>query len=338
MRECFRNLNQTLQLEYTKLGLKEKLRGRRMSITATQKFQRPFRKAKLQTSKTASLQSEWKKPMQSTCWRCYLFQEWAAIIPGVYRVLRKRQPSIYLTSFLPSFPPQIFCLMFSTKKTEDRKWTPAASDSTSGSEQGNLQPCSNESAPEWRMAAKALTCSAFDQSPRAEKAVSGPDICYSLLNKCPECPFLTIWGQSHCYFNNRTLRREVSTGVWRRGVGSIRGSFWIFYLNGGLNTKRLELNSKSLDLMKEVCYNLKLQCPHRLMIECLAPGWCCVVLGVLCSLQEEGPLYWANRNRSWKVMSRPQAPVCPLHLGLPWCGESGPGSTTASSAVTFPSP
>lgn len=63
MRECFRNLNQTLQLEYTKLGLKEKLSGGRMSITGTQKFQSPCRKAKLQTSRTASLQSEWKKPI-----------------------------------------------------------------------------------------------------------------------------------------------------------------------------------------------------------------------------------------------------------------------------------
>lgn len=62
-----------------------------------------------------------------------------------------------------------------------------------------------------------------------------------------------------------------------------------------------------------------------------------IVLGVLCSLQKEGPLYWAARNRSWKVMSRPQALMRPLHLGLPWCGESQPGSTTANSAVTFPS-
>lgn len=275
MRECFRNLNQTLQLEYTKLGLKEKLSGRRMSVTGTQKFQSPCRKAKLQTSRTASLQKEWKRPIQSTCWRCYPFQEWAAVISGVSRVLRERQPFIFLTSFLPSFPPQIFCLVFSTKKTEDRKRTPAASDSTSGSEQGNLQPCSNKSAPAWRMVAKAVTCSAFDQSLRAEKAVSGPDMCYSLSDKCPKCPFLTIWGQSHCYFNHRALRREVSAGVWRSGVGNVRGNVWIFNLHGGLNTKRLELNSKSLDLMKEVCYNLKLQCPHRLMIECLAPGWRC---------------------------------------------------------------
>lgn len=62
-----------------------------------------------------------------------------------------------------------------------------------------------------------------------------------------------------------------------------------------------------------------------------------IVLGVLCSLQKEGPLYWAARNRSWKVMSRPQALMRPLHLGLPWCRESRPGSTTANSAVTFPS-
>lgn len=58
MRECFRNLNQTLQLEYTKLGLKEKLRGRRMSIPGTQKFQNPCRKAKLQTAKNGFI-TEW---------------------------------------------------------------------------------------------------------------------------------------------------------------------------------------------------------------------------------------------------------------------------------------
>lgn len=44
-RECFRNLNQTLQLEYTKLGLKEKLKGRRMSITHT-KVSKPLSETK----------------------------------------------------------------------------------------------------------------------------------------------------------------------------------------------------------------------------------------------------------------------------------------------------
>lgn len=100
---------------------------------------------------------------------------------------------------------------------------------------------------------------------------------------------LTIWGQSYCYFNNRVLRREVSTGVWRRGVGSVGAvseySVWMEVLT----LRDWSYTARALIWWRRFATVWNCNVPTGSCSNAWPQGGG-VVLGVLCGLQEGGGL------------------------------------------------